>query len=842
MELIGESEPTPVGVTSKNWYRMLLKTAKEVEHLIYWTTSPVENSALKTLPVVQQVQLFRVILEHWLHKCHPTPDEMEDTAKTKPYCFHPLGYDDKGDCYWQFDRRLYREELPMPPSPTASSETNGNALSLEDDANPRSPSTAGGRQKHKRERLAVTESAMFLRRTLMEPTTRPTRNSANRFATDLFLEEERKADRHARLRAASFETFESRTGIPLRWLHKTNHITTLATDRATVEAILFLLQAGTSDRMQQLVSSIKNELLSADLLQTPSIANSSSSAEQNTSLSNHNGSNDDNGDLHDQKTSNADACVAKSSDDLTAKESSADSGAPVLDTADNTVATASTTNSSEISPENTAENDDEASGKADSGGLDSMDVDKPHKSESTITSSSHANADADEDSSNDKGTSKADEETKESKNVSETENAPVKKEKEAAEEVEYVEKEKKKSSKHAAKGSRAAKKSAAAEKAEYEGQLSDSAEDDAISALLGASASDMSGTDAVGTNAGREDEVGKRDRTTSTSSTDSSMAVDAPRQRRQAAVKSRQMLSNGLHNGALDEFDMAGRGTDRKRGRNGPDELSIRIKVPLGARKMLRQEGEDDLVREEPVKKKPVGRPPNSSRNLEQYAHLSSSFKTSAAAPSSSAPLARNDHANHHSLANLEEEALSVLSTPGNALGALSAGANPLSALSPALAGIPLASAYGGFNQQMMGHMPALYGSPYLGFSALQGYPAGVDAMTLLSYNSLLNGGIPPQEILLQQQRQQLYHQQLLEAHFLQQQQQQFLLQQQQRALAQQQQGIADPTRITVTVAPAGIGSPTATTNGNATAAPGTSDDAKDASAALPSLFAMPSI
>lgn len=140
-------------MTPKNWYRLLVKTSKEVESLIYWDASPIEDSALKTLPVPQQVQLFRVILEHWIKKCSPVGEINELPESNGENRFTLLGSDDKGDNYWKFNSRLFREEMQfsdIPSLPADATTFTSSPRNNEDSSTPRS-----ARLKTKRERTCV---------------------------------------------------------------------------------------------------------------------------------------------------------------------------------------------------------------------------------------------------------------------------------------------------------------------------------------------------------------------------------------------------------------------------------------------------------------------------------------------------------------------------------------------------------------------------------------------------------------------------------------------------------------------------------------------------------------
>lgn len=718
MELTGKEEPTPVVVTSKNWYRMLLKTCKELDNLIYWKASPVENCALKALPVAQQAQLFRVMLEHWLTKCHPEVDDLEDSSDDTEKRFQILGYDDKGDCYWRFAGRLYREEMPIASSSSNSSDPSNDAESIDEPQR-------SIRQKHKRERLAVTESANFLRRTLLEPTTRSTRNSVGRFANDLFLEEERIAGRNERLRQESLETFETRTGLPLRWLGKRDHVTTLAIDQPSIEALLFILKTGTSERMKELVLAIEHDMLPSSSTsngngkekkikaETSKSAKKAAKKEEIEEVEIKESENQVETELNGSRSSSPAPSPRKTtrkSRSRTTTESSPRSSihssrapSPTPDTA--TVTTA-TTGSTELPADATPETETNSI---------AMDVSEPENGNGV---------DEDVIETNDEAMKVDDDET---------------------------------SSDSLGDATILAAAAAATNAAHDSG-----AEESALTALMGAVVSEEAIDTSESTGVKEEDvKVDQSIRSNASSSPDSSMILDAPRQKRQAAVKSRQMLSNGLHGVVMDD-NFGGR-PDRKRPRSTSDELVLRLRITPQVRRAIRAEMEE----EEPLRKKALFRSPSPPprRPAEQ------------------------------SLANLEEEVLSVLSTPNSLASTM---VPNLASLNPAaaLGGIPL-SAYAGFNQQMLSPFASMYGSPYLqAFSQLGGF--GMDpSMALLGYNPLLGNGISPQELLLQQQRQQIYQQQLLEAHFLQ--QQQLMLQQR---FAQQHPGLQlDPTRITVPLA-----------------------------------------
>lgn len=753
MELIGEEEPTPVVVTSKNWYRMLLKTCKELDNLIYWTASPVENCALKALPVQQQAQLFRVMLEHWLTKCHPEVDEAEESSDSESYRFQLLGYDDKGDCYWRFSTRLYREEMPpsLPPAEPIPS-----AIESEEPQR-------GVRQKHKRERLAVTESANYLRRTLLEPTTRSTRNSAGRFANDLFLEEERIAGRNEKLRQESLETFEDRTGLPLRWLGKSDHMTTLALDQSSTEALLFILKAGTSERMRELVLSIENSML-------PSVK-----------------SENGNGKI-DSKARKSKMVEAKNKKNMVKEEEVEDKEQEEAMNGEMDMASEMEHNGSGRSstPTSTKKNGRKARSQTPNASGESSHRSSregsPGPEVNTTATTATGSTELPIEPNNDSEESSNDMDILEVENVKEEEEDVIEESK-----IEKIPAEVGAASTDALVPPVDISPAMAVDSSTV---LSD-AEDSAITALMGAveSSEPMLAGSSASLLLIKEDDVSSKPQDTSirsnaSSSPDTSLMLDAPRQKRQAAVKSRQMLSNGLHQGAA--MDDALFRQERKRTRNSvADELTLRLRITPQMRRSLRAEMED----EEPLKKKMfrAPSPPRRGRPAEP------------------------------SLANLEEEALSVLTTPNPLASNGAAGMNLAALAAPSLAGIPLTSNAGfpSFSAPLMSPFSAaaLYGSPYLqAFSQLGGM--AVDPMALLAgYNPLLAGnpGLT-QDWLLQQQRQQLYQQQLLEAHFLQQQQ---LLLQQQRALAQQHPGglQLDPTRITIPVAMNGAASPTATLN-----------------------------
>lgn len=723
MELTGQEEPTPVVVTSKNWYRMLLKTCKELDNLIYWKASPVENCALKALPVTQQAQLFRVMLEHWLTKCHPEVDDLEDSEEDSEKRFQMLGYDDKGDCYWRYAGRLYREEMPLTAAGTPSADA-----AVDGDSSDEPQRSI--RQKHKRERLAVTESANFLRRTLLEPTTRSTRNSVGRFANDLFLEEERIAGRNERLRQESLETFEARTGLPLRWLGKRDHVTTLAIDQPSIEALLFILKAGTSERMKDLVLAIEHDMLPA-----PSTTN---------------------GNGKEKKVKSESSKPAKKTPK---KEELEEVEVKEVETKVDAETNGSRESSPASSPRRPTRKTRSRAAKEASmqSSIESSRAPSPTPDTATVTTATTGSTELPTDATPESEVNTSAMEISEPENGNGADDEAIEKHDEAMKVDEDDA-----SSDSAGDILAAAAAAAAAATATQESD----AEDSAITALMGAVVSEEA-NDSSETN-GLKDEDVKVDqsiRSNASSSPDSSMVLDAPRQKRQAAVKSRQMLSNGLHGVVIDD-NFSGR-QDRKRPRSASDELVLRLRITPQVRRAIRAEMEE----EEPIRKKPVFRAPSPPR--------------------------RRPADNHalQALANLEEEALSVLSTPNNSLAA--AMVPNLAALNPAaLGGIPL-SAYAGFNQQMLSPFASMYGSPYLQAFSQLGF--GMDpSMALLGYNPLLAAnGISPQEMLLQQQRQQIYQQQLLEAHFLQ--QQQLMLQQR---LAQQHPGLSiDPTRITVPLA-----------------------------------------
>ena len=261
-----------------------------------------------------------------------------------------------------------------------------------------------------------------------------------------------------------------------------------------------------------------------------------------------------------------------------------------------------------------------------------------------------------------------------------------------------------------------------------------------VDALLGAAARQPSEHSA--------EETSSASTTATTTNGSTKMEVDTPpenmpRQKRQAAMKSRQMLSNGLHN-AIDDFGDTWK-PDRKRSRKD-EELSIRIRVPLNARKLYKLDQEDDL-REPPPKKRQHRTP---------------------------SPVPKNRSANE--LANLEEEALSIL-TPSS------------SSSIPSLGLAQMPGLYPGYNPQLVNQMAALYAPALLGSGynpMAGGYSMGgmdPSTMALFGYNPLLSG-ISTQDLLLHQRQQQMYQQHLLEAHLMQQQQQLLL---QQHLLAQQQ-------------------------------------------------------
>lgn len=812
-------------VTSKNWYRMLLKTCKDIDNLIYWNASPVENCALKALPVQQQAQLFRVMLEHWLTKCHPEVDQTEDQEDSEAHRFQIMGYDDKGDCYWRFAGRLYREEIPVSAPSTEAPEE------LDSTDEPQ----RSARQKHKRERLAVTESASFLRRTLLEPTTRSTRNSVVRFANDLFLEEERIAGRNERLRQESLGTFESRTGLPLRWLGKSDHITTLAIERESIEALLFILKTGTSERMKDLVKAIEQYML-------PTIGNGAKTKAEKRSKSKVEASRNakkakkEDSDKEDEveeevkeeeeekengeETEEEDAKIeekevkdeeveemvkeevieeaeviaasppssprrparrtrsraaVESSPQASAPSSRAPSPTPETATTATTTVTGSTeslvSSSAAIAVEEPTQDGADTSS-------DSMDVSEPENG--------NGDPEIDDDSigdllkvANGNGHSNAHSSLKDSENGDDSTPALKEEESSAMNVDETISGE-----------------------SDADVAMSD-AEDSAITALMGAVVSEESNGRRHSSNRVKEEEskvnVSVRSNTSNASSSpDTSLMLDAPRQKRQAAVKSRQMLSNGLHNGSVMDDALARQ--DRKRPRSATDELVLRLRITPQVRRAIRAEMEE----EEPVRKKPSH---SASHHAHTHSHAHAHGHPHAHAHGHShahaerppvfrapSPPRRPPRHIEPTLANLEEEALSVLSTtPSSSNSLVNAMMPNLAALGGgALGGLP----YGGYNPQMLA--PFMYGnSPYLqAFSQLGGF--GIDPMALLAagYNPLLaaGGGMPTQEMLLQQQRQQFYQQQLIEAHLLQ--QQQLMLQQR---LAQQHPGLQiDPTRISV--------------------------------------------
>lgn len=842
VEMLASLESPPLDVTSKNWYRLLVKITKEHPNLLYWPSSPIEDGALKSLPVNEQVMLFRVILDMWLLKAGQVDAETVTHVPSDSNSFHLLGHDDKGDVYWQYSNRLYREELFEESKPEVASDEPAIAAQDETLTEPSSGTAASAseevstprstRQKHKRERMAVLneDSLSFLKRSGgSDTTTRSTRNSQyrtlpNEFSLDKPTTNEGDAHDSPQISPSNHKRTQAttRSGRPISPSATSAHYTSSIATRSK------------SPRHQNANNHLDPNLLHPPHASQPALPPTPERIPYNaTNFETHTG-------VPYRWIGTIPRITTVALD-----QASVEALVFIL----------STGNSQTMRDLVLTIND-------------RMITHETQKTQNTVESASHTEStvqnaikqetnDQEEvkpDSSEVKAEVKPEAEKLSSSIVSESDGSLV-----ASKEV----------------------KQENANSMEVDEASDESVEDSVINALMGAAAASESASSASDQASGHAkiDGSNKMDVT----ALDSASIADAPRQKRQAAVKSRNYLTNGLD--PLMEYESPGSAygsrtnqplngaiNERKRARSSTppaDELTLRIRLTPQVKKwfkMHQHEDQEEEYREEPVRKKiykppvSVSAPSSSHHSHDRHSHMglgsthmghanhhhtshnssSSAAAQLAAAASSHLPstnasgrVTRSSTA-ESLLANLEEEVLSVLSpslslssqasashmSPKNAHSHMSrdSGNNHSAPAAPSLSNINLGSQFGygpsmgasslvnasalgsaalssaalnasALNASSLNPLAALYGSPYTAYNPLTGGYSTIDPVTILQYNQLIAAqaaaaaAVSPQDYLLQQ-RQQLYQQQLLEAHLLQQQQVMF----QQRYLAQQQQ------------------------------------------------------